>query len=39
MTFKIYGGLCREMGADAAAMRLAWAERDAEGTDTALDML
>ena len=26
MTFRIYGGWCREMGADAAAMRLAWAE-------------
>jgi integrase len=24
-TFKVYGGWCREMGADAAAMRSAWA--------------
>jgi integrase len=30
MTFKIYSGLCREMGADAAAMRLAWAERPSD---------
>ena len=27
MTYRIYGGWCREMGADAAAMREAWAER------------
>ena len=24
-TFKVYGGWCREMGADAAALRSAWA--------------
>jgi integrase len=24
-TFKVYGGCCREMGADAAALRTAWA--------------
>jgi integrase len=27
-TFRVYGGWCREMGADAAAMREAWAERE-----------
>jgi integrase len=37
MTFRIYGGWCREMGADAAQMRLAWAENHAEGTDAAHD--
>lgn len=26
-TYKVYGGWCREMGADAAAMRKAWASR------------
>jgi integrase len=35
-TFKVYGGWCRERGADAAAMREAWAERkNAERTDSA----
>lgn len=29
-TFKVYGGWCREMGADAAAMRAAWASASAE---------
>jgi integrase len=36
-TFKVYGGWCREMGADAAAMRSAWAaggEIAAAVTDT-----
>jgi integrase len=32
MTFRIYGGWCREMGADAAAMREAWAEKKPGGT-------
>jgi len=27
MTFRIYGGWCREMGAEAAVMREVWAER------------
>jgi hypothetical protein len=30
MTFKVYGGWCREMGADAALMREAWAERHSD---------
>jgi hypothetical protein len=29
-TFKVYGGWCREMGEDAAAMRSAWATTDHE---------
>ncbi len=31
-TFRVYGGWCREMGADAAAMRTAWAKSEAGGT-------
>ncbi len=38
MTYRIYGGWCREMGADAAAMREAWAEEKRDGTDTAPGM-
>lgn len=34
-TFKVYGGWCREMGADAAAMRSAWAEKPTGGTNAA----
>jgi hypothetical protein len=33
MTFNVYGGWCREMGADAALMREAWAEKAADATN------
>jgi len=29
-TFAVYGGWCHEMGADAAALRAAWAAREPE---------
>jgi integrase len=34
MTFKIYGGWCREMGEDAAALRQAWASAADRREDT-----
>jgi integrase len=36
-TFRVYGGWCREMGADAAAMRTAWAERDDKDVNAAAE--
>jgi integrase len=34
-TFRVYGGWCREMGADAAKLRSAWAEKASGGTNVA----